>query len=371
MKKLLLLASICILTLAAPRPTQDDFNACFEKNKDSIVSVNGNYGIAITPELIAVVKNSDTAINDYVKFDPFLGLYLVKSNQNLHVPDMVDENDDTKFNKATWVATLSDSNSSIMGHVKAFGSTLGDFDELNFDVNITAQLNSACCKLVGLAIGDNKFIPVRYLKHFAAYDDVYYGDIGVSFTENETGFYVASADPLGRGKALMPKDKILSVDNTAPKGIRWLNEKVLFAPKGSILEFKILRDNEEIKLFIPVSGEIKLKDNSIDEISPKVAATLDTLTSKNTDIDAYGVSLGEILLPWGIVVDKELIVTKVIEDTPAHAFGIAKNDKILQVNNDRVKTYKDMLEKIDKQSSFLLLFTRNNFDFFARVVRER
>lgn len=41
---------------AEPRPTQDDFNACFEKNLPAMVNVAGNGGIAIAPNLIAVPK---------------------------------------------------------------------------------------------------------------------------------------------------------------------------------------------------------------------------------------------------------------------------------------------------------------------------
>ncbi|WXG59321.1 hypothetical protein VB002_09125 [Campylobacter concisus] len=41
-----LLSALCLN--ADPRPTQEDFNACFEKNKNSIVSVNKHFGVAIT-----------------------------------------------------------------------------------------------------------------------------------------------------------------------------------------------------------------------------------------------------------------------------------------------------------------------------------
>lgn len=365
MRKLVLLLAFYVAVFGAPRPTQDDFNVCYEKNKASIISVNGNYGVAVSKNLIAVVKNSDTPINDYVKFDPYLGLYLVKSDKELFVPVMANELDETKVNKTTWIGTLSDKNATLMGHIKGFGLGLGDLDTLNFDVNVTAELNSPCCKMIGIAIGTDKFIPNRYLRHFAAYDDVYYGDIGVVFEQKENGFFIGSSDPLGRGKALMKNDEILAVDNKVPTSLRWLNEAVLFATKGTLLEFKIKRNDEELKIFVPVSGDVALKDNKIDEISPKVGEFLDKMQNEANEF----VRLDEILSKYGIAVDKNLVVTKVNDGSEAANFGVSVNDKILQFNKDLVKNKKDLDAKINTQSSFLLLFRRGEFDFFARVVR--
>ena len=61
---------------AEPRPTQDDFNACFEKNLPAMVNVAGNGGIAITPNLIAVPKG-EIPVKNYVNFAPFVGFYVV------------------------------------------------------------------------------------------------------------------------------------------------------------------------------------------------------------------------------------------------------------------------------------------------------
>ena len=63
--------TICALAAslrAEPRPTQDDFNACFEKNLPAMVNVAGNGGIAITPNLIAVPKG-EIPVKNYVKFE--------------------------------------------------------------------------------------------------------------------------------------------------------------------------------------------------------------------------------------------------------------------------------------------------------------
>lgn len=368
MKKFLLLLVLCVALFGAARPTQDDFNACYEKNKNSIISVNGNYGVAVAKNLIAVVKNSDTKINNFIKFDPYLNLYLVKSDKDLQVPIMVDENDEANFNKTKWIGNINDNNSTKMGHIKSFGVNLGDLDSLNFDLNVTSELNSACCKMVGIAIGMDKFIPNRYLKHFANYDDVYYGDIGAVFTQVDNKFLVYSVDPLGRGNTLLKDDEILSIDGVKPSSLRLLNEAVLFAKKGSILEFKIKRKDEELKLFIPVSGDIKLKDNAIKEKTEnKINVVLNT-QNKKPQIDEYH-KLNEILKQWGVVVDTKLMVKRVFENSQAHKFGVVVGDDIVQVGTDIVKTRKDLQQSIGDQRSFLLLLKRNDFDFFVRVTR--
>ncbi|MGG7074485.1 PDZ domain-containing protein [Campylobacter sp. 9BO] len=378
MRKILLFMLFFGILLAAPRPTQDDFHACYVKNKGSIVAVNGNYGVAIAPNLIAIIKTSKTNLNDYVKFDPYLGLYLVRSAVTLEVPTLADETNEAQINKSTWVGILSDNNNTLMGHIKSLGVNLGDFDTLSFDSNVTGELNSACCKMVGIAIGSDKFIPNRYLKHFAAYDDVYYGDIGVVFTQNEKGFFVVSSDPIGRGKALMVGDKILSINGIEPSSLRALNEMILFAPKGAVLNIKVWRDGEEVSLMVPVSGEISgakslVIQESENNATPAVKLALAELfkdsepvveIEENYDDPSAG---AQILKRYGILIDRNLIVKKVIEDSQAAAFGVAVGDKILQLDLKEYKTRKELFDAVPFEKSFLLLFMRNDFNFFSRV----
>ena len=207
---------------AEPRPTQDDFNACFEKNLPAMVNVAGNGGIAITPNLIAVPKG-EIPVKNYVKFDPYLGLYLVASDVKLEPVKMSDDNT-TK--KSDWVSVTRDLNATVYGHVKAQAQALGELDVLTFDVNGTGAVLSPCCKLRGIAVGGDKFVPSRYLRHFAAYKDVYYGDVGAVFEEKDGKLYVKSVDPLGRGAALMVGDEILGVNGEKFESLRELNERI-------------------------------------------------------------------------------------------------------------------------------------------------
>ena len=84
MKNIAFILFLCLFTAlnAAPRPTQDDFNICFEKSLKSMVDVNGAWGVALSPNLVVVPKQGQMPIKEYLKFDPFLGLYLVTPNNN-------------------------------------------------------------------------------------------------------------------------------------------------------------------------------------------------------------------------------------------------------------------------------------------------
>ena len=339
---------------AEPRPTQDDFNACFEKNLPAMVNVAGNGGIAITPNLIAVPKG-ETPVKNYVKFDPYLGLYLVASDAKLEPMKMADDN---ATKKSDWVSVTRDLNATVYGHVKAQAQALGELDVLTFDVNGTGAVLSPCCKLRGIAVGGDKFVPSRYLRHFAAYKDVYYGDVGAVFEERDSKLYVKSVDPLGRGAVLMAGDEILSVNGEKMQSLRELNERILFAKKGERLKFEIRRGEDVVKFSVAVSDEVKKEqktvpktDENITKIAPKPQPAPNTDASRVQKL-------------YGLTFDEKLRVKSVDGESDAARFGLRVGDKLIQVGAKIVKNRKEALALIAKNRGQRLLFRRDGFDFF-------
>lgn len=339
---------------AEPRPTQDDFNACFEKNLPAMVNVAGNGGIAITPNLIAVPKG-EIPVKNYVKFDPYLGLYLVASDAKLEPVKMAEDN---ATKKSDWVSVTRELNATVYGHVKAQAQALGELDALTFDVNGTGAVLSPCCKLRGIAVGGDKFVPSRYLRHFAAYKDVYYGDVGAVFEERDGKLYVKGVDPLGRGAALMAGDEILSVNGEKFESLRELNERILFAAKGERLNFEIKRGEDVVKFSIAVSDEVKKEqktapktDENITKIAPKPQP------APNTD----ALSVRKL---YGLTFDEKLRVKSVDGESDAARFGLRVGDKLIQVGAKVVKNRKEALALIAKNRGQRLLFRRDGFDFF-------
>ena len=339
---------------AEPRPTQDDFNACFEKNLPAMVNVAGNGGIAITPNLIAVPKG-EIPVKNYVKFDPYLGLYLVASDAKLEPVKMAEDN---ATKKSDWVSVTRELNATVYGHVKAQAQALGELDALTFDVNGTGAVLSPCCKLRGIAVGGDKFVPSRYLRHFAAYKDVYYGDVGAVFEERDGKLYVKGVDPLGRGAALMAGDEILSVNGEKMQSLRELNERILFAAKGERLKFEIRRGEDVVKFSVAVSDEVKKEqktapktDENITKVAPKPQP------APNTD----ALSVQKL---YGLTFDEKLRVKSVDGESDAARFGLRVGDKLIQVGAKIVKNRKEALALIAKNRGQRLLFRRDGFDFF-------
>ena len=341
---------------AEPRPTQDDFNACFEKNLPAMVNVAGNGGIAITPNLIAVPKG-ETPVKNYVKFDPYLGLYLVASDAKLEPVKMSDDN---ATKKSDWVSVTRDLNATVYGHVKAQAQALGELDVLTFDVNGTGAVLSPCCKLRGIAVGGDKFVPSRYLRHFAAYKDVYYGDVGAVFEEKDGKLYVKSVDPLGRGAALMAGDEILSVNGEKFESLRELNERILFAKKGERLKFEIKRGDEVLKFGVAVSDDAAKKEQKAPMKADKKAAASDAKPqSMPQSSDAASVQK-----LYGMTFDEKLTVKSVDANSGAAKFGVRVGDKLIQVGQKAVSSRKEALSLLAKGGGQNLLFRRNGFDFF-------
>ena len=339
---------------AEPRPTQDDFNACFEKNLPTMVNVAGNGGIAITPNLIAVPKG-EIPVKNYVKFDPYLGLYLVASDAKLEPVKMAEDN---ATKKSDWVSVTRDLNATVYGHVKSQAQALGELDALTFDVNGTGAVLSPCCKLRGIAVGGDKFVPSRYLRHFAAYKDVYYGDVGAVFEERDGKLYVKGVDPLGRGAALMAGDEILSVNGEKMQSLRELNERILFAAKGERLNFEIKRGEDVVKFSVAVSDEVKKEqktapktDENITKAAPKPQP------APNTDASS-------VRKLYGLTFDEKLRVKSVDGESDAARFGLRVGDKLIQVGAKIVKNRKEALALIAKNRGQRLLFRRDGFDFF-------
>ena len=341
---------------AEPRPTQDDFNACFEKNLPAMVNVAGNGGIAIAPNLIAVPKG-ETPVKNYVKFDPYLGLYLVASDAKLEPVRMSDDN---ATKKSDWVSVTRDLNATVYGHVKAQAQALGELDVLTFDVNGTGAVLSPCCKLRGIAVGGDKFVPSRYLRHFAAYKDVYYGDVGAVFEEKDGKLYVKSVDPLGRGAALMAGDEILSVSGEKFESLRELNERILFAKKGERLKFEIKRGDEVLKFGVAVSDDVAKKEQKALTKADKKAAASD---AKPQSIPQSSDAASAQKL-YGMTFDEKLTVKSVDANSGAAKFGVRVGDKLIQVGQKTVSSRKEALGLLAKGGGQNLLFRRNGFDFF-------
>ena len=337
---------------AAPEPTIADRTAIYEKMRESQFNYKDNIAIALNGEYAAVIYDKKNPLDkkDYIKFDPYLGLYLVKPGFTLRGAFMLDELDSKQD---MWVMTLEESITN-MGHIKSFGSELGQFDELSFNTGRAGMLVCDCASMVGISLGDDKFIPNRYLKHFMRYDDVYYGDIGVKFIENNGTIKVLSANPFGSGNELRSSDEILSINGKKPSTLREINEMILFADKGSLLKFEIKRGEQILNYNIKMSN-ITAK-NIVDE-------------NKTTEIKKLPPK-PKFLSEFGVNVNKDMVITSVKANSKASKLGLKVGDIIMQIDGVAVSSAIDVDNIMkNKNSQTYYLISRNDFQFFVRVNR--
>jgi len=140
---------------------------------------------------------------------------------------------------------------------------------------------------------------------------------------------------------------------------------VLFAPKGAKLDIIVKRDKQEMLFQVPVSGDVKF-NQSLDVDAP---SSLDIPNFNIMPKEPQTMLDDKILVDYGIMVDKNLIVTKVEPKSNAEIFGIKIGDKILGFDKQSVSSREELLEKLGELKNFTLLFTRNDFQFFARVPK--
>lgn len=320
------------LIFGVERPKKEDFIACFERNKASILTYEGMPAFALSENLLAVLKTPNTKLNKYVKYDPYLNLYLVRTDFSLIPTNMINEQNLTRND---WVGILDPVNPQI-GHIGYLADNINEKDHLDFNSKI-GLLNSPCCNMLGISLDKGDFIGNRYLKHFMKYNDPYWGDIGIDFIQRENKIYVGVVRKNGQ---FLVNDEVVSVDGEPVRDLRKLNEKILFADRGSTLYFNVLRDNQDLNISTMVFekdlSHFKLPDNK-----PKPPPT------------SFKSNLG-------MNVNSALLITSIDANSRASIAGFMVGDKILRVNNQIITDFKTLQDILARGNDFNVLIERKS-----------
>ncbi len=230
MKKILIICMLFTLSFGIERPKFEDFLAGYERNKASMLNYEGMPAFALSENLLAVLKQPNAKLNKYVKYDPFLNLYLVRTDFSLIPTPMGDEE---KLTRNDWVG-IWDPNKPYIGHIKYLAQNIDEKDQLDFNSKI-GLLGTPCCEMMGIALNNSSFIGNRYLKHFIKYNDVYWGDIGVDFVVRENKIYVNN---VRKNPQFLINDQVISVDGLPANDLRKLNEKFFLQIAEALFIFK-------------------------------------------------------------------------------------------------------------------------------------
>ncbi len=378
MKKIILLFISIVVLFGAETPTPADIAAIFEKNQDGQFIYKAHTAIALNGELAAVIYDKNNELNgkDYIKFDPYLGLYLVRINEPLRASAMIDELDSKPD---MWVMVLAENNTQI-GHIQRFSADIAELDRLDFKSEFKGMLLCDCAAMVGIAVGEDKFVPNRYLRHFMKYEDLYYGDIGVTFEQKIDRIIVKSVNPFGTGAQLEIGDEITAVNGRRPQDLRDMNETILFAPKNSILKIAIKRGNEERAFEIKMAElpNKKADPNSIEEslrnaakakaAAAKKAATKKSVATKKATPKKPPLTFGP---KYGINISSDTTINSIQAGSQAAQIGLKAGDVVLQIDKQPVKSPED-IERIMLSRPLGIsywLISRDDFQFFVRVKK--
>lgn len=333
----MLLLSLLFLTplIAIEGPTQKDFRACYNKNSQGYITLHGVDAIAITKDKAVAFAGKMTP-KEYVKYDPFLNLYLLKSKQLLKP---IRQRDEMSMMNKEWLGSVLPTKSFI-GKFERYSLGMTPYDKSTVPTPKGSVITCTCCDMYGLGANNGRFIGNRYLNHFVAHDDVYYGDVGVRFDYKNGKIYVKSIDPFITAYGFKVGDEITRLNGKPTGSFRSFKERILFAKKGSTLSFGIKGQMKRLKATVVARN-----------ITPPYLETF--------------------LEHKGMMFNENLFLRFVRKGSLAKRSGLKKGDKLLEIDGTPVKSVSSVRKILSKPTSkpYYLLFERQGFQFFTKIVK--
>ncbi len=316
-------------------PTKQDYKTCYESVKNAFIKLHGVDAIALDEH--HAISFSAYTPSEYVLYEPFYKFYLLYSDESLSHAELGNDKNLSK--------------QSPLGSVSSFGVHFGKFDSflgknlarVKFKSPKNSIVLNPCCDMLGLGLGEDKFILNSYLEYLMKRKSPIDGYVGLSFKQIGSKVLVGELDLLLENQAFCPDDEIIEVGSKSINSKDELERLVLFAQKDEPLSFRIKRKGKE-----------------------KLIKAL--VVSK----PSYDINSLSYLEKIGIYLNEDLIVTMVKQDSLAHKKGIKIGDKLLEMSFSKLDAKKDIREKMayKKGDDFSLLFTRNDFQFFINFSRK-
>jgi len=315
--------------------TYPDFSQCYKKNKQSFVYFGDTRAIAVSKHL-AVAYSQTKPKADFIKFDPFLNLYLFHSKKTLK-PVRFKSTKTLKLGE--WIAGMDDT-SLYAGNFAKSGDLLDSFYLQNAKLDENSIISCLCCQVYGIGIGAGSFIGSEYIERFIKQKEIYYGDIGVRFKKRADSFVVKSRDPFYQNQLLNIGDKILKINGKKINTLKQLNQTILFSKPKSIVTIELLRGKYKLKRSLMVRSRL-----------------------------GGGYLSDSFLEKQGIFFDKNLKINKITKDSFGYKSGLHIGDRLMQIDRKIINNQNDIKEYLSelKSKSAQLLFDRNDFQFFVKV----
>lgn len=324
-------------------PEKINYDHCAQYYKQASTNIgNGIYAIQLKNGAIIGYSPTRPNAKNIIKYDPFVGLFLVgdkvKPKNSYEISDI----DDYALTKELASAGIKGAKAGrFESHQKGFLQ----YAQFSAPTQRNGVISNICYKIYGLSVGGNGFIEKKYLDRFLSQNTPYYGDIGVRFKvidEESATFGVQFADPFFPNNPFKRGDILISINDVAPKDWGDLEMMIADLPLNDIARIKIRRD-EEIR-----NVEVKV-----------------------------GRRYGGMLLPDSFLERFNLAISNdfVVERVPSKgAFSkLKRGDRILFINNIDMRQFQPH-NRAERNELLRELFTRiqgNQVDFLEQKAIEQ
>lgn len=264
-----------------------------------------------------------------IKHDPFLNLYLVKTDKKLKHPFRINYN--LLLNSAAITPKTIIETKILKQQIG-----LNNLAILNEKITSPALFLSSCCALEGL-ITSQGVIQKEYINNFLNLKKLEYGDIGVRVDDEGEFIVIKRVDPFDNSMKFKKGDYIISIGNDKIKDSAEFMKKILFSKLGKKIKIKIKRDAKFL--------------------------TIDTIIKKRY---GGGYLSDTFLEAKGLYFNEDLTILKINDQFKK--YGLLVGDKLLQVNRKKVNCIDDIKDNIENFKQVAsLLFSRRNFQFFVNI----
>jgi len=265
------------------------------------------------------------------KYDPFLGLALIKDTQGFAFPFAIHR--DVIQHLASITAE-----GSIKGQLQHLQCGLNQLGVFSKPLITPSLITNNCCLVAGIAT-QKGIIDANYLKHFLDFKKkrMQYGDAGIRLDERRHHVIVSGVDPFFKDQSFLKGDQILAFDNKKVDNLCELRRWILFAKVGSIHHFTIKRHAKVLHKKIRIEERL-----------------------------GGGLLSDTFLERFGLNLDANLCIATITAKSAA--MELEKGDCLIGLNFHDVHDARDIqkwLQKSDGDNA--LLFERRDFQFFIHI----
>lgn len=281
-----------------------DYTACKKYYKAATISVDKSKMFHIESKnqtlYIGFFKEEPKGV-DFVKKDPFVGLYAIRGTDKNKAPTYIIMPVDERAMKLN-MAAIGD-NYSEKGIILQAQKGFLDYARFTAETTLNGVISNICYQIYGLGMGENLFMDSRYILRFLEQKEPYYGDIGIRLyapnPEDKT-LKVEFVDPFFPNVPFLKDDEILSINNHTFKDYYDFEWFVTNLPENSEANVKIRRGEAITEYKVKVSrryGGFLLPDRFFERLGITLDNNL-TITSTNPNLQGLqqGLSEGDTIL---------------------------------------------------------------------------